>query len=338
MTMKTKTLICFGAVLCIAAVEVVKRPFELPEAKVTIKAVDEAGRPVAGASARLGFKERTTQPNTPFKDVMLQGVTDAAGLFGGQGGSDTVVGADLKKDGYYLSGVPIPIFTDTDKILNRFLPWDATYVSVLRPILKPIPMYAHKIGVVIPEVGTPCGYDLMEADWVAPQGRGKTADFLVTVTNLQYSNANDSDVTAVLSFPNDGDGIQAVQLPKEFSTSVFKWPREAPATGYQPKFETHRLWFNPPPTNPAPGRHITTATGKETYFFRVRTVKRGNEIISALYGKISAGIPVGPGDGKKAVIGFTYYLNPTSLDRNMEFDLTKNLFKNLKDSEKPRDP
>ncbi len=35
---------------------------------------------------------------------------------------------------------------------------------------------------------------------------------------------------------------------------------------------------------------------------------------------------------------FSYYLNPTPLDRNMEFDLKQNLFKSQKFTEQPRKP
>ena len=37
-------------------------------------------------------------------------------------------------------------------------------------------------------------------------------------------------------------------------------------------------------------------------------------------------------------IVLNYCLNPTPLDRNMEFDLKQNLFKNLKFDERPRNP
>lgn len=35
---------------------------------------------------------------------------------------------------------------------------------------------------------------------------------------------------------------------------------------------------------------------------------------------------------------FTYYLNPTPNDRNIEFDPKRNLFTNLSSSEEVRDP
>ena len=78
----------------------------------------------------------------------------------------------------------------------------------------------------------------------------------------------------------------------------------------------------------------------QNYFFRVRIKKddRGN-IFSALYGKISGDF--NQEDGGYVVRGwlsFTYYLNPTLNDRNMEFNSKQNLFKNLPSLEQVSTP
>ena len=64
------------------------------------------------------------------------------------------------------------------------------------------------------------------------------------------------------------------------------------------------------------------------YFFRVRTAKdhEGN-IVSAHYGKIY-------GD----FMQFTYYLNPTPNDRNIEFDPKQNLLGGLQSFEQVSAP
>lgn len=74
--------------------------------------------------------------------------------------------------------------------------------------------------------------------------------------------------------------------------------------------------------------------------FRVRTVldDEGN-IVSARYGKIYGPIEYGESDsGSGGKIRFTYYLNPTPNDRNVEFDPEQNLFTDLKISEEVRSP
>jgi hypothetical protein len=55
---------------------------------------------------------------------------------------------------------------------------------------------------------------------------------------------------------------------------------------------------------------------------------------SALYGKIAGPISC----GAQGYIEFTYYLNPTPNDRNMESDPTKNLFQNLTDDQQVKAP
>ena len=71
------------------------------------------------------------------------------------------------------------------------------------------------------------------------------------------------------------------------------------------------------------------------YFVRVRTVlDQQGKIVSALYGKIDGDIRFSPIRSKTCSLMFTYYLNPTPNDRNMEFDPKRNLLTGLKDAEK----
>lgn len=77
---------------------------------------------------------------------------------------------------------------------------------------------------------------------------------------------------------------------------------------------------------------------KQKFFFRVRTIERDGRIVSALYGKLSEGFQLAPKNASVCRIRLCYYVNPKPLDRNMEFDLKQNLFKNLKFTEQPRKP
>ena len=71
--------------------------------------------------------------------------------------------------------------------------------------------------------------------------------------------------------------------------------------------------------HPGQGAKDDMNNPNRNYFFRVRTVKNdeGN-IVSAYYGKIY-------GD----FMQFSYYLNPTPNDRNIEFDPKQNLISSL---------
>jgi len=325
MTMNTKIIIVFGALLCVAANIVVKHA-GLPEAKVTVRVVDEAQTPISGVNVRLGFQDKFD----PRKDIKVQGLTDNEGLFIGQGGSDSVVGSSLRMQGYYNGSAPIPTFHDADEVSYQWLPWNPTIVTVLRKIDKPIPMCAKRAWVEIPVIGEPCGYDLAVGDWVVPYGQGQKSD-LVFKLKREYETRQKFNVSVDISFSNEGDGIQSVEIPKEWKNSDFIWPRFAPESGYEPTLNAHFM-------GTAGSSYQGNVKDDQMYFFRVRTVKRNNQIFSALYGKIRGGLKLAPMDSKTCEVQLTYYLNPTSLDRNMEWDQKQNLLKGLSWEETPRDP
>ncbi len=131
------------------------------------------------------------------------------------------------------------------------------------------------------------------------------------------------DVTLTVSCSNEGDGFHFVPMTPigHGPTSGLRMPREAPLDGYEPIL-TKRAYN----TVAEPLR--TEVRDDANYFFRVRTEKDADgNIVSALYGKIAGDFRFVPHVRKK--LSFTYYLNPEPNDRNLEFDLEQNLFKNL---------
>jgi len=302
-----------------------------PTIRFTVHVVGEDGEPLAGVKTSVIF--HPTGHHDQFTQVDV--VSNVNGNFTAQGFSHDgtfAVGELLNKDGYYASGVLIPHFTKTDD-LGHWLPWGQTYTTMMRKIGDPIPMYARIVDINIPAVGQPCAYDLEAGDWVAPYGKGLTADFVFTLQR-QWQAFNNFDVSVVITFPNSGDGIQETQLPAEFADSQFKWPRVAPEDGYQPSL---LLRVADSPTTGLQG-NIGDKNSNNRYFFRVRAVESDGNVSSALYGKISEGIELAPNSSKTCGIHLAYYLNPTPNDRNMEYDVQKDLFKNLDWMQAPRTP
>lgn len=298
---------------------------ETPLAKMTVRVLDEQGQPISGALVRMGFAEKFARS----QQVMIKGLTDLHGEFTSEGHGDVTLSADARKDGYYLSGAGRVLF---EKVINgRYQPWNPTNTTILRKVEKPIAMYAKSVWADIPEVGQPCGYDLAVGDWVAPWGKGTASDFIFTLQRA-YTNSDNFALAVDIGFVQARDGIQEVTLPKEFAHSYFSWPRLAPDDGYRP------AWRSEYSNSPATLRR-KNASDNQKFFFRVRTVERNGRIVSALYGKISGGFElVGFANSKTCKVHLGYYLNPTSLDRNMEFDMKNNLFNKLKDDEQPRSP
>ncbi len=266
----------------------------------TVKVIGEDGNPIVGADVACQYTV-PTKPNSSDQTYgEVKGVTDTNGVFSASHTDNSWdLGIVANKSGYYATHIGHPFYFD-DKRRNP------SFTLMLKQIGKPIAMYAKSVNLGVPIFNRPVGFDLEAGDWVAPNGKGATTDFLFTVTNS----------TIVVSFPNNGDGVQEFDEPAllqnaTMGQSDLRSSHEAPAEGYQSQF----VQTNGPDLN-------------RNYYFRVRTVLDENgKVKSALYGKIY-------GD----FMQFRYYLNPTPNDRNIEFDGKNNLLGGLQSFERVSAP
>ena len=271
---------------------------------VTLKVVDETGRPVEGVKTKV-FYLLTNE---------IAGLTDTNGIFKAShlDGSENL-GFLADKKGYYS-------FRIMYHLGRTYKPakWNSTQTVVLKRIIKPIPMYAKSVNYGMPVFDKPVGYDLTMGDWVDPYGKGINTDMIFTAHREKRA-VDDTDYKLIVSFPKQGDGIQEFDTPSYYlhdRGSELLSSEEAPTNRYQPNWiqtKTRR-----------PGKPMESNWNEyRNYYFRVRTKvdDRGN-IVSAHYGKIY-------GD----FMNFAYYFNPTPSDRNVEFDPKQNLMTNLKTDE-----
>lgn len=325
--MKKYISICIGTLITIAAAV---QSAELPQAKITVRVLDEQSMPVQGATVRIGFANKTYD-----QELLKTGMTDAAGEYSAEGNSAIRISADVRKDGFYLSGTPFIEFTNVEA--GHWQPWNPITKVVLRPIGKPVALYAKKVQVTIPVIGKPCGYDLEAGDWVTPYGKGMKKDFVFTILQNEVKDAGNFNAQGELTFANPLDGLREDPKLENGNNSAFKWERLAPENGYEPTFHLQNTWWEN--LGQKPIRNFKNIDEEwEGYFFRVRTVEQAGKIVSAHYGKIRGGIEIEPRESKTCTITFTYYFNPTPNDRNLEWDMKKNLFSNLSFMEIPREP
>lgn len=297
--------------ICLANQVLLAQTYTPPRAKITVEVVDEARIPVPGATVELRFCD----PRTGLDDAKF-GTSDHDGLFTAQGYSHSgPLGTEVSKEGYYICGAETPFFRDTED--GKWQPWNPTCIAILRKVQKPSPVYAKRTWIDVPASNSPCGYDLMAADWVAPWGKGTVADFVFTV-RYGYTNILKNGMWMDLTFSNPSDGIQLTQLPKEYAHCWFMWPNLAPEVGYESSWHAA--------TEGTKALHTKELLAQK-FYFRVRTVVKDGKIVSGLYGKMSEGFWLAKDPKKPCGIHLCYYLNPTSMDRNMEFDLSKNFFK-----------
>jgi hypothetical protein len=162
-------------------------------------------------------------------------------------------------------------------------------------------------------------------------------DLIITIRNKDVKDARDFDAQGELTFGNPLDGLQETSIPDIGKNSVFKWERQALENGYQPKFKLQNTWWRSLRQKPVRSFKFDDKEW-EGYFFRVRTVEQDGKIVSAHYGKIRGGIKIEPRETPTCTIIFTYYFNPTPLDRNLEWDTKHNLFGGLNWEQTPREP
>jgi hypothetical protein len=303
---------------------------------VTLKVLDEEAKPVTNADAWVVY----TVPPRPGQIVhsydqlgsgKIEGLTDTNGLFHASHTSDPQsmawgLGINVQKHGYYPTYLKyelyLPDSADEKTVTSNNNP---QLTLVLKKIGQPIPMYAKQEETKLQQEDKPMGFDLMAGDWVTPYGKGSHTDMFFTV-HRKIISERDYNCTLHVTFPNKGDGI--VAAPSEPDTgSEFKTSRTAAENGYQLELVLHYGNTERP----------ESVFG---YFIRVRTVMdQDGTIKSALYGKISGNFRFYAGTTvPRAGMGFTYYLNPTSNDRNVEFDPRQNLFKNLRFDEAVKAP
>jgi hypothetical protein len=295
--------------------------YSIGMAKVTVKVVDEEGQPVTDANVRVCFYGGC------LKKDAEKGKTDDEGHFSVSASSyDGVIGGAVEKKGYYYSGFHHDFHQNT---LGMWQPWNKEIKVVLRPKIKPVPMYVRDRLIEIPYADKEIGFDLIKFDWVIPYGQGTQSDFIFHLNRI-YKDSFNFETTLTMTFPNKHDGIQELTLDRggDFGVgSEFRLPRYAPESGYLHKLVKQLSTKSPD--------FLALKDNYKAYFFRVRSeVDENGNLKKAMYGKIIKDIVPYPSDSKTARIRFTYYLNP-DYTSNLEYDIDANLFSPLPNREIP---
>lgn len=314
--MKMKTIFTMVAgtwFLCVASGCALAQELTMPAVPITVEACvrDPDGRPVSGATVHLSL------PRYRMGDInqSTDGVTNKAGEVTITGVAQQDYGVSASKEGYYFTTGPDRSI-NTDKGFKQYAVGVQKIELMLRPIQNPIVGISKNVDRLrLPAFDKPLGFDLVERDWVAPYGNGKTADFIFTVGGY-FKSINDYDQSLTLTFSNKKDGISLIKITPRIGSS-FRFPYEAALDGY----ESQRVW-----RKTFDGKSRATNidnSGEANYIFRVRTEldERGN-VRRAMYGVISSEVIIGGNNEIGRNVSFTYALNP-DWTRNIEFDPAK---------------
>lgn len=204
----------------------------------------------------------------------------------------------------------------------------------LQRVERPIPLFIKRVTKVerggftadiFPKGEDTLRYDLLMGDWLAPVGTGRVAD--VTFTRHPREDlgegVNGADVrgpsyrdSMTVRFPGEGNGLVESNPPPNLRLRI----RTAPEDGYRPEY---LCWRGTNRKLEDDGNYDEN----RCFCFRIRTRRddRGR-IVEAYYGKIYGDILMYTGYNFIVCgVKFLYYLNPTPLDRNLEWDRKTNL-------------
>lgn len=293
--------------------------------KLSLSVTDDAGSPVSQASIETDVFDHW-KPGEGFgKDIFkrITVVTDKAGIATLEVASarcDLVFSAT--KIGYYQGKAD---FKSTIRADGRWQPWNKRLEIRLNRVLQPIPLMAKLVADEtrqhIPMPNERAAYDLEVGDWVAPHGKGRISDLKFELKGGTKDASVPYDSTMTLAFSHPGDGI-IVQESGVFPPSALRMPYSAPAAGYLPEI----TWRKARLAGAATGidRIIDETKPTQNYFLRLRTVlNEKGEIVSAHYAKVCRGFTW----YASGYIKFQYHFNPAANNRNLEFDLKRNLLK-----------
>ena len=293
--------------------------------KLDFRVINDEGQPVSKAMVNGYF----LNPNKydGCGDTFHK-VTDTNGYCKIKGRGYEYIEGVIAKTGYYKSHYVISL--GNRKKAEKIGKWSLRNPKVvLREIQNPIPMYAKKVETHIPATNTLFGYDLMKGDWVAPLGKGDVSDFVFKVDGwwVDYRN-NESTLT--LTFSNVNDGLVLAThdvIDKNPTGSEFILPRYAPESGYINLDKWH-LMRTQISGNGSDKRIDEVNVEGRGYLFRVRSQTNNFGVVTnAYYGKIQGNFKYAGAAAKGGSwLKFTYYLNPTPNDRNLEFAPKTSLF------------
>ena len=314
---------------------------------------DKKALPIPNATVRANFSEDIgwrawTESPKPYVVIEKTDKTGYCCIKGKTNCGRVACWIPQPPEGYYSGGGWGYRFKNKN-LLGVWQPDNLVVTLRLDRVEKPIPLFVKRVELTNFRKGiggfdgtnSVVRFDLMKGDWLAPYGKGETADLEFKSTLVI------KDKAWFMMEPRKYDwvyfynlGTELVCLNKDDGFSVFapepcfgikiRNAEVAPKTrrldliniGRNQKFHKN-------------GEDWDCQNYKDNYSernisFRIRSKydEKGN-LKEAYYGKIYGDFEI-EGDEKKGVtrISFLYYLNPASLDRNLEWDMKNNLCPN----------
>lgn len=305
----------------------------LGAAEFTITLLDEAGRPLAGATVEATLS-RSNDPRYASMQS-FEGVTGVAGTFRFKAGEDMcLIRLRAHKAGH--------IEADADRRHGLGYPSTPHHTLTLPYQVEGIPLAYKEVQLSAGSAPFPpktwIGFDLAKGELVAPRGNGEISDLLIWYDGVQAGWTLPTEDIAVMRksveharktdeefaffygafngrtrFKLGLAGAGILRSSQFWDYSGLKMPPLAPLDGYVEQLEI-------------PFRHGSPSSEQDKlpgFYLRLRPrYDASGKLSSAHYAKIQGRIETGYG-----WVVFRYYYNPVANDRRLVFDPKHNLLK-----------
>ena len=276
--------------------------------RIVLKAVDDEGNPVAGASIHvlMGMNYR-------LKSYDIDGKTDTNGVFVIEGKTTgNEIEIKVTKDGWYRSQKKLCFIAmgHEHAVKNgKWQPWGMEIKIPMREVRNPVALIKKKGGFSVPRTDAWIGFDMQLGDWVGYGGVGRTPDFEV---KLQWDGKpvlSSEFARMELRFVGDGAGFY---MANTTSNSAFSGIYNAATNEmYKKEFTCSTTRKNGTVlTEEIPSGKLMVVRS------RCRLDDKGN-VVEANYSFIRAVLIEGGYDGKASAF-MNYRFNPTPNDTNLE--------------------
>ena len=324
-------------------------------ARFTVRVVDERTElPISGVKIKAVFTDHTLNWENATIDHEVDGKTDDKGLCPVSGNTNCgEAGFRIREnDGFYCTSfVKVPFGLNGGRPIPFIQWWEPNNQIItvaLQRVEHPTPLFVKYVELRDFKNGiggfdgtnSVLRYDLMKGEWLPPYGNGEVVDLLIdsklTILDrerkFRYATKKVEDVlfyelSNAIDFGGQDDFVRQLDAGKMAGIKIREAAEFNPgnrvikAMGMRKVIAKNKNW------------HCEYYSDKDTdrcYTFRIRSRRdEKGKLVEAYYGKIYGDFEF-EGDDKKGLIGvkFLYYLNPKSLDRNLEWDMKHNLCPN----------
>ena len=301
----------------------------------------ETGMPVKDALVRGTFESRYPRwaNATEFSDFSNKTGVDGRLFFSGETNCGEAGFRIVKTQSHYGSPwIDVPYEKKRKLPFTWWQPDNIVVTVLLQRIERPIPLFVKQlfyrgydsVSSNYFDIGKgKMQFDLIKGSFLPPIGKGEYADICFTRLEREDlgigTNFNGRTSLAyrdgmMVEFLGEWNGM--VEMPSKKTDGIKI--RTAPLEGYKADYLVTK-------GKDKSVKYFTSSNPDRNFAFRIRTKKDADgRIVSTYYGKIYGDIDFKKFTSKVPVAApsFMYYLNPTSLDRNLEWDMKNNLCPN----------